>query len=220
MAGPKGVWWNDASFAAEVNSAEERLSPHSREENTTGEQAGATTAKMATEEGLGHSDVHNENVQNVTYLPAREETWDRFTSGAILAPNAELKQPSRPCTPPNLVRTLQVRHSLLLLGDLLTLAALAPLVYVVCAFVSLVPAQKLSFGCSAFSGESLCCGVRCLPISKGSRANDAAACRVCGLVGPTRHPIRCSCQGTMGYQKCKTNPRFCRALSLFFGCSL
>lgn len=122
MDGPKGVWWNDASFAAEVNSAEERLLPHLKEESTTGEQAAATTAKMATDEGLGLSDPHGV-MQNVTYLPARsmEETWDRFTSGAILAPNAELKQPSRPSTPPNLVRTLQVCHRLLLLKNPQTL---------------------------------------------------------------------------------------------------
>ena len=111
VSGPKGVWWNDATFASEVNSAEESLSHRSTEESTTaGEEAGETTTKTATsDEGRELGNVRDEKVP---FLPAKkvEETWDRFTSGTILAPDAELKTPSRPCTPPNLVRTIQVRH--------------------------------------------------------------------------------------------------------------
>ena len=111
MTGPKGVWWNDATLAAEVNSAEGRLSSPTQESTAGREQAEATEAQaVAASEGSGLNAAGDERV---LHLPERgmEETWDRFTTGGFLAPDLELNRSARPCTPPNLARTIQVRRS-------------------------------------------------------------------------------------------------------------
>ena len=111
VTGPKGVWWNDASLTAEVNSAEGRLSSPTRESTAGREQAETTEAQVAAaSEGSGLNAAGDERF---LHLPERgmEETWDRFTTGGFLAPDLELNQSARPCTPPNLARTIQVRRS-------------------------------------------------------------------------------------------------------------
>ena len=99
MTGPKGVWWrNDSGLAAEVNSVEQHLAPPRK-----------TTARAATTSSVREGPERGGNVEKVPR--SAEETWDRFTTGGILAPDLELNQPSRPCTPPSLVRAIQVRKA-------------------------------------------------------------------------------------------------------------
>lgn len=105
---PVGVWWNDAGLAAEVNSVEQTLSTPRRESTTRqDEKTHRKRASVFEPQGLITAN------DKFPCLPATlvEETWDRFPTGVILAPNLELNQPSRPCTPPNLTRIIQVRHA-------------------------------------------------------------------------------------------------------------
>lgn len=175
MSRPNGVWWNDADLAAEVKSVERTLSTPRRE---------SSRRQHEKAHGKRASDVEPERLvtadDEVPCLPARvvEKTWDRFPSGYIQAPSLELSQPSRPCTPPNLTRIIQVRHVFSGIAPLASLSEKLVLqLYSFTVVLSSLPVVELCILLIKFiaplnfrflTGKRLSGWVRSIPISEGS----------------------------------------------------
>jgi hypothetical protein len=103
---------NDARSAVAMDAVEQQLSPP-RESATQADAMGTAPGTAAVGAGLELAAADEED--SMTQLCARSEreqggAWDRFSSGAIRPTDLELSEPSRPPTPPNLIRTIQVRR--------------------------------------------------------------------------------------------------------------
>lgn len=95
-------------MTADVTGAEEELS---QPEGATQLEATMAPQTDVSREGQGIP-------LGVSHLAERsvgEVSWDRFRTGTIIGPDPEPKQSSRPSTPPNLIRTLQVSQRVVIL---------------------------------------------------------------------------------------------------------